>query len=344
MLKRNNDSVVVKLIKLLPLNWQLAFISVGFLQRFEIYKTNLPGMMLMLNKNKEQSIYLKGFLQQYHIENTESVFITMDGSIRLHALFMPPKNGKFACLFHGIKGNWIDNPPDKNASRDYNPQYRMLVLEEFAKSGFGFLAFSLPGFNPSEGMPGEEDFHKACDAFASFAIRKIESFNIKNNSVVVWGESLGTAAATIFANKLTNKSFAPAVLSLVAPFDSLINMVRNKFPYFSEKLLLEKLSEKLDTLAMFSKLDKRQTSIHIVSAQDDNIIPLNNTLNLVYEARKLGFNVLYHPTEGSHTTWDTKEVVKGNKLAHIAREHGIELAEECSVHDIEKILLAQSNL
>lgn len=328
------ESLIIRLIKFLPKTLQLSFIGIGCLQRYEIYKSKLPGMLPMLGTNGEQSTYLKQYLTENGLEKTESIFMDMEGQ-KLHALYHPSLNGKFICAFHGIKGNWLNNPPEASSNEDYNPNYRMLVLQEFAKDGFGFLAFSLPGFDPSEGSASEKNFKKACDVFADYTIQNIP---IDKHNIIVWGESLGTALATIFAAMMTEKNYAPAVVSLVAPFDSMINMVRNKFQYFSEVQLAMHLSEKLDTKGTLPCLDKKQTFLHIVSANHDNIIPLENTLNLVYAARMLGFNVLYHPTSGDHTTWDTKEIINGKRITHIAREKNIEIAEKHSIADIEKLI------
>lgn len=335
-LPKKQDSTLIKLVKFLPYSWQLAILSIGFLQRREIYKTNIPGMLPMLDENCNQSIHLTSFVENTELAGIKTVFIAMEGGLRLHALYMPSRNGKYICAFHGIKGNWLNNPVEKNSSADYNPNYRMEVLRHFAKDGFGFLAFSMPGFEPSKGKPSEDNFIKACNAFADYAITHLD---VDDKNIIVWGESLGTANATIFASCMTAKGHPPGVVSLVAPFDSMVNMVRSTaFPYFSEETLRNHLSEKLDTKGRLATLDRANTYIHIASANADSVVPLDRTLELVYAARSLNFNVLYHPTEGKHTTWAAREVIKGKRVTHLARETGVLIAADNSVDDIEKIL------
>jgi len=331
---QKNNSLIVHLVKILPRSLQLSILGIGFLQRREIYKTNITGMLTMLNKDGSFSKKFQLYLKNNGMEKAESIFIKSKDGKNLHILYHPSKNGKLVCAFHGIKGNWFSNPADKNAPEQYNPYYRMEVLKHFVKDGFGFFAFSMPGFHPSEGTPSEVNFINACDAFSGYVISKAD---ILPSNIIVWGESLGAANAAIFASIITHKNYAPALLSMVAPFDSLINMVRLTFPYFSEKTLEKYLCEKLDTVKLLSELDKK-TYIHIVSANDDTLIPLKNTQNLVYKARNLGLKAIYHPTDGTHTTWNSKEITSVGRLVHKAREANIEIAEHKSVEDIEKIL------
>lgn len=332
---KKQDSPLIRIIKFLPYSWQLAILSIGFLQRREIYKTNIPGMLPMLDEHGHPSSHLTDFLNDNGLAGTQSIAIEMEGGVKLHVLSHASRNGKYVCAFHGIKGNWLNNPTEPNSSDDYNPNYRMEVLKHFVQDGFGFLAFSMPGFEPSGGKPSEVNFNKACEAFAEYTIANIRT---APENIIVWGESLGTANAAIFANKMTEKRRPPGVVSLVAPFDSMINMVRYTFPYFSEEVLAKHLSEKLDTKGRLTTLDREKTYIHIVSANNDNVIPLDRVLNLVYRARELGLQVLYHPTEGRHTTWNALEVLKGKMVTHLAREAGVSIAAEQSVTDIESIL------
>ena len=338
-------SGLIGLINKLPKFMQRQLLGIGFLQRMETYITDLPGMLPMLDEHNNQTPELIAELIQRGIGKAQSVFIDIDG-VLLHALYLPPTNGKLICAFHGIKGNWLNNPPALNPGSedtDYNPRYRMLLLEEFARDGFGFLAFTLPGFNPSQGTASEANFAKACDAFADYTKDLALKSGIPAQDIIICGESLGGAAAAIFAAKLTEKGFPPSVVSLIASFDSLISMTQNEFPIFTKDELTNALSDQLDTTKTLRALDRKKTWIHIVAAEGDTIIPIQNTMNLLEAARGLGFNVLYHPTPGKHTTWDTKTVVSGKKITHMAREKGIEIAEHQTVLDIEGMIAALDN-
>lgn len=336
---------LIGLVHKLPRTLQRCLLGIGFLQRSQTYITNLPNMIPMLGKGGQQSPELIADLKSRGLADAKSVFINMEGII-LHALYFPSKNGKLICAFHGIKGNWLNNPLPLNSDSldaDFNPKYRMLLLEEFAQDGFGFLAFTMPGFDPSEGLASEENFIKACEAFAAYTKNLAVKKEIKADDIIVCGESLGGATAAIFAARMTEKEYPPAVLSLIATFDSLINMTHNEFPIFNEVELSQCLRDKLDTTKELRKLDKDKTYIHIVAAECDTVIPIKNTLNLVSVARALRFNVLYHPLPCHHTTWDTKTVASGRKITHMAREKGIEIAEKQTVVDIEG-LLSSSNV
>jgi|GEM_PF-5182991 len=328
----------------LPKAVQQFLLGISSMQRSQTYITHMPNMLPMLDKKNRHTKEFQEELQIRGLEGAQSIFINMSGVI-LHTLYFPPKNGKLICAFHGIKGNWFNNPMPVNPSprdADYNPRYRMLLLEEFVRDGFGFLAFTVPGFNPSQGRASEESFRKACQKFAAFTKNYALKNAIKPQDIIVCGESLGGALAAIFSSELTSISYPPAVLSLIATFDSLIGMTHNEFPNFSNAELSKILCEKLDTTQELSKLDKSKTYINIIAAEGDSVIPMANTLNLLNAARKLGFNVLYHLVDGDHTTWDKKTVLDSKKLTHMAREKGVEIAEHQSVLDI-KAIVSQEN-
>lgn len=293
----------------------------------------------MLDKNNRQTPELSEELQKRNIGDAKSVFINMRGTI-LHALYLPPKNSKLVVVFHGIKGNWLNNPIPVNPApedADYNPRYRMELLEEFARDGFGFLACTMPGFNPSQGRPSEANFHEACRVFAAHTANLAFKLNLKPHDIIVCGESLGGAIATIFAGKLTQQNYPPGVLSLIASFDSLIGMTANEFPIFSYNDLKQNLTEKLDTTENLKLLNPDQTYLHIVATNNDRVVPIKNTLNLREAATKLGFNILYHQIDGNHTTWDKPAVISSKKLTHLAREKQVAIAMHHTVEDIEKI-------
>jgi predicted esterase len=331
---------IIGIVHKLPKFLQKFLLHIGFLQRSQTYITNMPNMLPMLDKEGGHAQQFTEELAAIGLLGTKSIFINMSGVV-LHALYFPPKNGKLICAFHGIKGNWFNNPMPVNPSArdaEYNPRYRMVLLEEFAREGFGFLAFTVPGFNPSQGRASEKNFIKSCEKFAVFTKNHALNNGIKPQDIIVCGESLGGALASIFAAKLTAIAYPPAVLSLIATFDSLISMTQNEFPNFSNAELAKILCEKLDTTNELSRLNKDKTYINIVAAREDNVIPMQNTMNLLYAARKLGFNVLYHLVAGEHTTWDKKTVLGIKKLTHMARQRSIEIAAHHSVLDIEAIL------
>jgi hypothetical protein len=331
---------LIGLVHKLPKTVQGLLLGISVLQRSQSYITKLPNMLPMLDKNHQQTPEFLAELAARGLFGAESFFINMGGTI-LHTLYFPPKNGKLICAFHGIKGNWLNNPTPPNPSpedADYNPRYRMALLEEFAREGFGFLAFSMPSFNPSHGYASEENFRKACMVFASFTKKHALKNSINPDNIIVCGESFGGAMAAIFAAKMTEISYPPAVLSLIATFDSLIGVTHYEFPIFTEAELTNILKEKLDTTQELSKLDRHHTYINIVSATGDTVIPRACTINLINAAHGLGFNVLYHEVDGQHTTWNKKLVVSGKKLTHTAREKGVAIAAHQSVRDIEEIL------
>ncbi len=341
---------LIWLINQLPKIAQGWMLGIASLQRSQTYITDMPGQLPML-RDGVLSVEMVENLRAHEIWGAQSQIIDMDG-VKLHALYLPPKNGKIVCAFHGIKGNWLNNPTPENADprdTDDNPNYRMVLLEELAKKDFGFLAFSMPGFEPSQGSASEVNFIAACDAFATHTVILARKSGITAKDIIVCGESMGGAYATIFAAKLTARNLPPSALSLIAAFDSIIEMTRNEFPIFTNEELRGILTEQLDITQMLKQLDRRQTSLHIVSVEDDRIIPHHNTANLLSAAHIQGFHIVYQRLTGNHTTWHTPTVVHGITLTsmaeHIRAEHqsaprdaAIAVAEHHTVEYIESRL------
>lgn len=337
--------VVSTINKYCSKSWKEFLLKRGWLQRWQTYITDLEGMHCMVDKKGLTANFTMA-LAERGITDVKSYFLPMRDGTKLHVLYKnPPIGGNLAFLFHGNKGNWFNNPGAAEIMSNgeaYDQHYRLKLLEECTKDGFGFMAFSLPGYNPSTGSPSQINFTEACEVFAKHAIERAAELKIGPHKVVVCGESLGGAAATIFAKILTDQGYPPGVLSLIATFDSLLGMTQNAFPEFKIHELETILEEQLNTTKTLKSLDKRKTCLHIVTAEGDSVIPAKNSYNLVKGAIESGLKLVHHHIKSDHTTWPAHTVLGGMRLvANTISSRPMVMKELIAVamHDLEKLVV-----
>ena len=119
------------------------------------------------------------------------------------------------------------------------------------------------GYGGSSGSPSEKGFQN--DALLAY-----DHFSKYHSSVAVVGRSVGAAVATYLASQRRVEK-----LLLVTPFDSAVSVGRKIYPFLPMGLIVQ---EKLDSVG---RADKITAPTMIVAAGDDEIIPYENTRNLV---------------------------------------------------------------
>lgn len=176
----------------------------------------------------------------------QDVWITAYDGTKLHAWWIPNEKAQFTFLaFHGNAGNI--------ALRDY--AYKFL-------NGIpaNVLAVEYRGYGKSEGKPGEKDFYR--DARSAYQYL-LEKQGIRPESIISYGQSLGTATATDLASDVKVGG-----LVLEAPFPSIAAMAHRQFPYLPGIGLL--VRGQMDTK---SKIGKVTAPVLIVQCSQDPVIP-----------------------------------------------------------------------
>ena len=132
---------------------------------------------------------------------------------------------------------------------------RIHKINHFKDININFLLLSWRGFSGNNGKPTEQGLYK--DARA--AINWLKKKGIKDQNIIIYGESLGTGVAAEIAQ---NKNYAGIILE--SPFTSMIEAGSSKYPIFPIKLLLKDKYEsnkkikniKIPILIMHGKVDK----------------------------------------------------------------------------------------
>jgi len=133
---------------------------------------------------------------------------------------------------------------------------------------YNFIGFNYPGYVNSEGTPSEKNFYIAAD----------EIFKKYKPDFLI-GRSIGTAVASYLASKYKFKG-----LVLITPFDNLISIAKQKYPFIPVDLLLKYKFPEVEFLS------KSNVPTIIIALKNDDVIPkksLNNLLKKIKSLREI---------------------------------------------------------
>ncbi len=179
--------------------------------------------------------------------NYEEVNIKVENEIRLKSWLIKKDFNKFKTLliFHGNAGD-LSN--------------RIYKLNELNKLDINILLISWRGFSGNKGSPSERNLYKDAEA----SIKWLNKKNVKNNQIILYGESLGTGVAVEMAKKNHFNS-----IILESPFTSIENSAKIYYPYLPVKFLLK------DRYDSISKIKMINSPILIMHGEKDDVIPFS---------------------------------------------------------------------
>jgi len=137
---------------------------------------------------------------------------------------------------------------------------RIHKINNFKDMKVNFLLLAWRGFSKNKGKPTEKNLYED----ARSAVRWLKSKGLKENDIIIYGESLGTGVATEIAQ---NKNFAGVILE--SPFTSMIDVGKDKYPYLPVRLLLK------DKYESDKKIKNIYSPILIMHGKVDNIVPFH---------------------------------------------------------------------
>ena len=135
---------------------------------------------------------------------------------------------------------------------------RIYKINHFKDMNVNFLIIAWRGFSGNKGKPTEKGLYED----AKSAIKWLKNKGIKEENIIIYGESLGTGVATEIAQ---NKNFAGVILE--SPFTSMIEAGKTKYPFFPVRLLLK------DKYESDKKIKNIKSPILIMHGEVDRIVP-----------------------------------------------------------------------
>ena len=152
---------------------------------------------------------------------------------------------------------------------------RIHKINHFKDMNINFLIIAWRGFSGNKGKPTEKGLYED----ARSAVRWLESKGIKENDIIIYGESLGTGVACEIAQ---NKNFAGIILE--SPFTSMIDAGKDKYPYLPVRFLLK------DKYESDKKIRNINSPILIMHGKVDNIVPFHMGKKMYELAKKPKFS------------------------------------------------------
>ena len=178
------------------------------------------------------------------IPKIEKVTITTSDNHHLLGWFHKKDFSKKTILFlHGNAGS-LEN--------------RIYKLNHFENFDLNFLIIAWRGFNGNSGKPNEKGLYDD----AKSAVNWLKSVGIKEESIILFGESLGTAVAIEIAQ---NQNFAGIVLE--SPFTSMVEMGKKYYSFFPVSLLLK------DRYESTKKIKNIHIPVLVMHGKKDSIVP-----------------------------------------------------------------------
>ena len=137
---------------------------------------------------------------------------------------------------------------------------RIHKINHFKDMNVNFLLVSWRGFSGNKGTPTEKGLYED----ARSAVNWLKSQGVKENNIIIYGESLGTGITTEIAQ---NKNFAGIILE--SPFTSMVDAGKNVYPYLPVRLLLK------DKYESKKKIKNIHSPILIMHGKVDKIVPFH---------------------------------------------------------------------
>jgi len=158
---------------------------------------------------------------------------------------------------------------------------------------YGVLMFDYPSFGLSEGIASEANLYRS----TARAIQWLKDQGLENNRFVLFGFSLGSAAACEVAAHPEEYALAPSKLILEAPFASAEVMIQDAALLSMPGSFLVDL--KIDNATEIKKISVPLLWIHGV---DDSFLSVKSHGQPVYDNKLNGYKEAYLVPSGEHET------------------------------------------
>jgi len=180
----------------------------------------------------------------------ELTFTTEDG-LELFAWFKSPSDPlkPVVVIFHGNAGTL--------GGRGFKARL-------FMDQGYGALLVEYRAYANNPGSPTEQGLY----ADARAALAQVKALGYGGQSLVFYGESLGTGVATQMASEAHEHGEAVAAVILEAPFTSITDVAVGRYPFLPVRLLAR---DRFESLARIKDIG---APLLIVHGERDRTVPI----------------------------------------------------------------------
>ena len=223
----------------------------------------------------------------------ENNYSTDQANFSYEEVFIPVLNG------NNLKGWFHKKDLNKkktlvffhgNAGDLRNRIYKLNLIKDF---DINFLIVAYRGFSGNKGKPTEVGLYED----AQSALNWLTKQNIRENQIIIYGESLGTAVSIEVAQ---NKKFAGIILE--SPFSSMVDAGKFYYPYLPVSLLLK------DRYENVKKLKNINSPILVMHGKKDKIVPFHMGKQVFEKANDPKF--FYFPDNDDHMMDYNEDLLK----------------------------------
>ena len=215
-------------------------------------------------------VSLKRAFKQGRLKEVD--IVNQQGDIKLHAWFLQPQDNMPTVIYsYGNSGNLSEGK---------------YLMSSFARRGFGFVGWSYPGYEYSEGYPSEQGL---CDGLKAISDYLIFTHGIQPSDQIAVGHSLGGLVSVDAAMEI---SFRMLVLMATPPsipdyYDNLLKSIPSLIRWMC--IPKEKITQHFDAL---SKMQFVKSPVLFIYAEKDEEIPLDMARKLFSLSRTLNHEQL----------------------------------------------------
>jgi uncharacterized protein len=182
------------------------------------------------------------------LSGAEAIQMALEDGGTLHGWFVPSptRPAPFTVLiFNGNAGNRA---------------YRVPLAAALRRHGLAVLLFDYRGFGDNSGSPTQQGLEADARAVRAYVAGRAD---VRPDRVVYFGESLGTAVATLLAAR-----HPPTALILRSPFTSLADVGQIHYPILPIRWLLADRFAAIDAIAAV------RSPVLVIAGDRDSIVPL----------------------------------------------------------------------
>jgi fermentation-respiration switch protein FrsA (DUF1100 family) len=234
--------------------------------------------------------------EKFDLSNIKEIQLKTNDDINLTGWYKPAQEGKPTFLYlPGNTGHFGDCGAGLDSDGNVieaGREYRLALIEELSKDGFGLLALCYRGFGTSEGKPSEKGLVEDTKTAWNF----LRDNGINPNDIIIYGDSLGGGVAFSFA-KILEESDQPAVIITTGTFASIAHKAHELYPDIPLENFIPYLNHPFNSVENIRTLTNSQI-ILMHGTEDKTTYPYHGKI-LENSAREAGVNVEHVPVKGA---------------------------------------------
>ncbi|KPM48487.1 alpha/beta hydrolase [Jiulongibacter sediminis] len=209
---------------------------------------------------------------EFHFDQPfEEGFIEAEDGTRISTLFFPSEGPS--------KGLVINNHGNRRNIARWGRS-----ADQFTRHGYDVLFYDYRGFGKTRGVPSEEKLLSDAELIYRTMVKKYPE-----DSIILYGRSLGTGIATYLASR-----HRPKLLLLESPYFHIADVGQMHVPIFPYDLLVK------HPFRTDNWIEEVYCKVHIFHGTEDPLIPYEASLKLVQKLKKPKEKVLTTLEGGTH--------------------------------------------